>query len=145
MLKVPCEFIWIPLLSSCSPGGDRGPRETSEAPAQADQLGTPAQPGPTCPHPPQWRSGGRGRSQPSDQLRDWAPDESGLLLPGHPESTDDCTEQYRDGQEHPPRVCLHPLYCARAYITQPPLPRALLPGFALPLDFGPAHLGSDAS
>ncbi|CAF97501.1 unnamed protein product [Tetraodon nigroviridis] len=102
-------------------------------------------PVPPVPAPPGSGAAGGRRSQPSDQLRDRAPDESGLLLPGHPESTDDCTEQYGDGQEHPPGVRLHPLHRARAHITPlpppPPPPRATLPGFALSPHFCPAPVG----
>lgn len=40
-----------------------------------------------------------------------------LLHPGHPEGPDDRSEQPRDGQEHPARVCLHPFHSTHRHIV----------------------------
>lgn len=50
------------------------------------------------------------------------PDVPRLLHPGHPESPDDRPEQPGDGQEHPARVCLHPLHGTHRHIVTPGFP-----------------------
>lgn len=56
-------------------------------------------------------------------------DVPGLLHPGHPESADDRPEQPGDGQEHPARVCLHPVGGTHRHITAagPLITRLLAP------------------
>lgn len=55
--------------------------------------------------------------KPGTKRGDWMPDVPRLLHPGHPESADDRPEQPGDGQEHPARVCLHPLHGTHRHIV----------------------------
>lgn len=63
-------------------------------------------------------TGTRSR-KPGPKRGDRMPDVPGLLHPGHPESSDDRPEQPGDGQEHPARVCLHPLCSTHRHIVTP--------------------------
>ncbi|KAG5836918.1 hypothetical protein ANANG_G00233770 [Anguilla anguilla] len=93
--------------------------ESSEAPERPPKplprrINSDRRPSPVPP-----AGAGPGRGQPSDQHRDRAPDEPRLLLPGHPEGPDDRAEQPGDGQEHPARVCLHPVHRPHSHIATP--------------------------